>query len=242
MRQHVAVQRVERGIVDVGFKHALAEIIQNHHASHTPQATKSLLMQFRPGLRAGTEQQQPHCFAAVAQSQHKQPCPAVFPANGIAHQGARSVIDLAFFAGCSFDHRAGFRRSLATEIADEALDTLIAASEAAAIDQVLPNAFGVAALGEFQLDGFPVQLAGTTAGGCVGCVRRRGRQYRARVGGQFGTIGRFRRPRVGGHFVGRFCRRTPSPSTWRAQADSGRAQILSGGFSTDASGLLDLPQ
>ena len=70
MRQHVAVQRVECGIVDVGFEDALAQIIQDHHASHTTQASKSLLMQFRPNLRTGTEHQQPHRFAAVAQGQH----------------------------------------------------------------------------------------------------------------------------------------------------------------------------
>ena len=47
---------------------------------------------------------------------------------------------------------------------------------------------------------------------------------------------------VGGHFVGRFCRRTPSPSTRRAQTDARRAQIISGGFSADTGGLLNLPQ
>src|SRR3989442_829852 len=102
-------------------------------------------MQFRPDLRTGTEQQQPHRLAAVAQGQHKQPRPPVFPAIGIAHQGARSVIDLAFFAGCSFDHRAGFRRRLATEIADEALDTLIAAARrySAAVSRRMPVAFWI---------------------------------------------------------------------------------------------------
>src|SRR5207245_8925449 len=112
------------------------------------EASKSLLMQFRPDLRTGTEQQQPHRLAAVSQSQHKQPRPPVFPAIGIAHQGARSVIDLAFFAGRRFDHRAGFRRRLATEIADEAFDTLIAAGETTAIDQAPPNALGAAGLVE----------------------------------------------------------------------------------------------
>src|SRR5205814_9982416 len=130
---------------------------------------------------------------------------------------------------------------LAMPTADEAYVTVVVIVEADCVDQVLANALGVVAVGEFQLDGVPVQLAGTTAGGCVRWVRRMGRQYRARVGGQFGTIGRCCHPRVGGHFVGRFCRRTPSPSTWRAKADARRAQILSGGFSTDPSGLLDLP-
>ena len=73
-----------------------------------------------------------------------------------------------------------------------------------------------------------------------GCGRRLGRQYRARVGGHFGSTGRFCRLGVGGHFVGRFCRRTPSPSTRWTQTYACRSQIISGGFSMDTGGLLIL--
>jgi hypothetical protein len=145
VREHIAVQGVDRGIVDVGFEHTLAQVIQNHQASHTTQASKGFLVQLRPDLRTRAEHQQPHRLAAVAQSQHKQTRATVFPALGIARQGTRSVIDLTFFAGFSLDHRAGFRRLLPNQMADETLDTLIATGEAAAINQVLPDRLGVAA-------------------------------------------------------------------------------------------------
>lgn len=104
MRQHVAVEGIECGIVDVGLEHALAQIIQDHHPSHTAQPSKSLLMQLRPDLRTGTERQQAHRFATEAQRQHEQPRTAIFSGMGVAHQWARSVIDLGFFSGLGFDH------------------------------------------------------------------------------------------------------------------------------------------
>jgi hypothetical protein len=43
--QHVAVQRIERGIVYVRRKHALAETVEHHHASRATQPAKRLLVQ-----------------------------------------------------------------------------------------------------------------------------------------------------------------------------------------------------
>jgi len=149
---------------------------------------------------------------------------------------------LGFFARGRLDHRAGFRQRLAAQLPDESLDALIASSEAAAIHQVLPDPLGVAALGELQLDGFPVGLAGTAAGGCIRRDRWQRYQARAKVGGHFGGIGRFCCLRVGGHFVGRFCRRRPSPTTGRPQTDASRTQIISDRLSSDAGSLLDLSQ
>lgn len=40
MLQHIAIQRVHLGIVDVRRQHALAQIIQHHYASHTTQSAK----------------------------------------------------------------------------------------------------------------------------------------------------------------------------------------------------------
>jgi len=53
--------------------------------------------------------------------------------------------------------------------------------------------------------------------------------------------GRFSRAKVGDHFVGRFCR-SPPPTSGRTHRDPGRFPVLTGGFTTDAGGFLDLPQ
>ena len=115
VRQHVAVQGIERRIVDVGGEDALLQVVQHHHPRDAAQPAESFLMQFRPDLGAGTEHQQPHRFTAVAQGQHKQASPAILAAAGVAHDGPRSIIHLGLFARGSLDHRAGFRRRLATQ-------------------------------------------------------------------------------------------------------------------------------
>src|SRR5260221_13398491 len=55
--EHIAVQGVERGIVDVGREYTFAQIIEHDHASTSAQTAKSLLMQFSPDLRTGTRYQ-----------------------------------------------------------------------------------------------------------------------------------------------------------------------------------------
>jgi len=46
----------------------------------------------------------------------------------------------------------------------------------------------------------------------------------------------------GGHLIGRFCRRPPSPRTRRMHADTGRFQIGASRFSPHPGLLLDAPQ
>src|SRR5208282_726525 len=55
--EHVAVERIECGIVNVSDEHAFAQIVEHDDASATAQPTKSLLMQFGPDTGAGTERQ-----------------------------------------------------------------------------------------------------------------------------------------------------------------------------------------
>src|ERR1043165_4907050 len=109
-------------------------------------------MQFRPNPRTGTEHEQTHGFTAITQRQNKQTGAAIFSTVGITHHWARSVIHLGFFARSRLDHRTGLRLRLSAKLPDESLDALIITGEAAAIDQVLPDALGVATLREFQLD------------------------------------------------------------------------------------------
>ena len=97
--QHVRVHRVERGIVDIGLEHALAEVVEHHHARAATQPTEGLLMQLGPSLRAGLEHQEADRLAAVAESQHEQAHAAVLAAVRVAHHGAGAVIDLVSSPG-----------------------------------------------------------------------------------------------------------------------------------------------
>ena len=58
MREHVAIERIERGIVNVGDEHAFAQIVEDHDARRSAQPAKGALVQFRPDARAGTQRQQ----------------------------------------------------------------------------------------------------------------------------------------------------------------------------------------
>ena len=110
MREHVAIQGIERGIVDVGGEDAFAQIVEHHHARGAAEPAKGLLMQLSPGLRTGAEHQQANRLAAIAQSQHEQPCAPVLAAVRIAHHRPFAVIDLGLFAGRGLDDGASFWR------------------------------------------------------------------------------------------------------------------------------------
>ena len=101
--QHVAVQRIERGIVDVGREHAFAQIIEHDHASGPAEPAESFFMQFGPDLRTGTEHQQANRLAAVAQRQDEQPRAPILASVRSRAPSGRAVIDLRFFARRGFD-------------------------------------------------------------------------------------------------------------------------------------------
>ena len=219
--QHVGVHGVDRGIVDVGLEHALAQVVEHHHARAAAQPAEGLLMQLGPGLRAGVEDQEANRLAAVAEGQHEQAHAAILAAVRIADHGAGAVIDLGLFAGRGLDHGAGFLGGAAGQLAHEALDALVAAREAAGVDQVLPDRHGVAATGEPQFDG--VAMHGARAG-----RRRRRRRLlggsHAKVGGH--PDGRFCVDRVGADLVGESVAAVavaPSASGWASPEPAGVA-------------------
>ena len=226
--QHVGVDRVDRGIVDIGLEHALAQVVEHHDARAATQAAKGLFMQLGPGLRTGLEDQQTNRLAAVAKGQYEQAHAAVLAAAWIADHGAGAIIHLGLFARRGLDHGAGLFGWAAGQLAHEALDALVATLEAAGIDQVLPDRHGVAAAGEPQLDGVAMHRAGAGRRWCRGRWLRRGRKAEvgghpdgrlgvARVGAggcigiRMGFAGTRRRgqlrAKVGGHPFGRFCTR-----------------------------------
>jgi len=110
-------------------------------------------MQLGPGLHTGLEDQEADRLAAVAERQHEQTHPAVLAAVRVADHRAGAVIDLGLFAGRGLDHGTGFFGCAAEHLAHEAFDALIAASEAAGVDQVLPDRHGIATTRQTQFDG-----------------------------------------------------------------------------------------
>ena len=99
VRQNIAIQGIQAGIVDVGNQYAFPQIVQNYHSSRSAQPPQGFLMQLGPDARAGTEAQQPNRFAAVAQRQNEHPATPVLAALRVAHHRAAAVIDLRLFAG-----------------------------------------------------------------------------------------------------------------------------------------------
>ena len=168
MRQHVAVQRVQRGIVDVRSEDTLAEIIEHDHSRGAADATKGLLMQLGPGLRTGAEDQQSNRLPAATKRQHEEASAPVLAGVRIANHRTLAVIDLSLFTGRGFDDRTSFWLRGALQFPDEAPNALIAAGEAAEIHQVLPDAHGVAALGESDFDRVAVGCTGAGRGTAAG--------------------------------------------------------------------------
>ena len=162
--EHIAVERIERGIVDVGREHAFAQIVEHHHARTATEPAKGFLVELGPGLRTGTKDQQADRLAAVAQRHHEQPSAPVLAAFVVAHHRTGAVIDLGFFAGCGQDDPDGLRRVSAAQFAHEAVDRLIAAAIAVLINQVLPDGHGVAPAVKPKLDGLAIRLAGAGGG------------------------------------------------------------------------------
>ena len=147
-----AIHRVERGIVDIGLEYTLAKVVEHDHSRAATQPAEGLLMQLGPGLRAGLEHQEADRLAAVTESQHEQAHAAILAAVRVADHGAGTVINLGLLTDRSLDHRTGFLGRAAEQFAYEALDALIAAGEAASIDEILPDGHSVAAAGEPQFD------------------------------------------------------------------------------------------
>jgi hypothetical protein len=63
VREHIAVQRIERRVVDVRREDAFLEIVEDDHAHGPTEATKRTLVELGPDLRARLPHQQADRFA-----------------------------------------------------------------------------------------------------------------------------------------------------------------------------------
>ena len=71
MSEHVPIQRIEGGIVDIRNQHSFPQIVENDHSDRATDATKSFLMQLGPDARTRTPHQQAYGFATVAKGHHE---------------------------------------------------------------------------------------------------------------------------------------------------------------------------
>src|SRR5438093_9622777 len=110
VRQHVAVERIERGIVDVRREHALAEIVEDDDLHGAAKAAETLLVQLAPAVRARREGQQADALTAVAEREDEESRAAVLARARVAHHRAVAVIDLGFLAGRRADPRVRLGR------------------------------------------------------------------------------------------------------------------------------------
>ena len=134
MREHIAVERIERRVVDVRREDALAQVVEDNDLDRPAQLTEGALVQLGPDLRARPPHQQAHRFAGVAECEDEEPRPPVLPRVGVADHGALPVIHLAFFTsgGGNHDPRDGGRAG--AEPHDEAAHTGVAGREAVVVD------------------------------------------------------------------------------------------------------------
>jgi hypothetical protein len=193
----------------VRLQHPFAQIVQDEYARGSAQSGECGLVHLGPGVRAGSEHDQPDAFAAEAERQYKQAGAAVASGLRIADHGSFAIVDLAFLTGFGDDDGAGLLwRRRSAQLVDETLDALITADEAVIVHQVLPDPLGIAASGERLFDQLAVRFTGAR-----GCGWRR--QTDAKAGdhptGRFWTRVRDRLvgrvcagQRVGDHLVGRF--------------------------------------
>jgi hypothetical protein len=196
VREHIAVERIERRVVDVGGEDAFFEIVEDDDTHCATEPTKRALVELGPDLRARMPDQEPDRLARVAQRQDEESRAPVLARLRMAHHRAIAVIDLAFLAGRGGDHDARLARGGPPERQDEAPHTRIPSREAVVVDEVLPDRHRIAPASERLADQRSIRLARAR-------TRRTTRTCDwSEVGGHLRRGGRFWRPGVGGHLPG----------------------------------------
>ena len=235
--QYVAVERIERGVVDVRSEDALLEVVEHDDADTAAQPPERPLVQLGPDLRARPGDQQPDGLARVAQRQDEEPRPPVLAGDAVTDHRSVAVVDLCFLPRGGGDDHPGLYGGLLPEGGDEAPYTRIARREAMVIDQVLPDGHGVAPAANGLDDQLAIGLAGARPWRSAGAVLRRGGGLTRARGGR----GCCRR--VGGHLRGngRFCRTNGRPATAPHHQACG-LQVATGRLAPDPGGPFDPPQ
>ena len=201
VREHIAVERIERRVVDVRGEDAFFEIVEHDDADRAAQPTKRALVQLGPDLRARVPDQEPDRLARVAERQDEEPRAPVLAGLRMTHHRAVAVIDLAFLARRRGDHDARLgRRRAAQRQRRSAGRSAYRAAKPWSSTRSCQMAIALRPRAERLGDQLSIRLARARA-------RRTARtRDRSGVGGHLRPGGRFWPPGVGGHLPrnGRF--------------------------------------
>jgi hypothetical protein len=224
VREHVAIERIERRLVNVRREDALFQIVEDDDPGRATQPSKRALMQLRPRLRARGPRQQPNGFARIPERQDEEPGPPIRGAWRGPYHRPLAVVDLRFLTRCRGDDHARIGRRVGAEPPHEAPDARVAAGKAVVVHEVLPDRHRIAAAAERLDDQIAVRLARAGA--------RRATWWRPR-----------RRRRVGGHLRGNG--RFWFPFSWTAPSadgDTRRPEIGPGRLASNTGLLLNPPE
>src|SRR5438552_1437963 len=172
--EHVAIEGIERRLVDVGAQHALAEVVEDDDGRRPAEPRECPFVELCPDAAARLPREQADALAAVAEREEEEPRAPVLPRRGVADHGAVAVVDLAFLARRRLDDGVRLGGRGAAELAGEAPDARVAGGETVRVDQVLPDRHRVAPSGERGRDQFPVRLARAGGGTAPGARQGRG--------------------------------------------------------------------
>ncbi len=179
MGEHVAVERIQRRVVDVRGEDALLEIVEDDDAYGAAQPAERPLVQLGPDLGAGAVNQQPDGLARIAQGEDEESCPPVLAGVRVTNHRSLPVINLRLLGRIRGDDRPSFDGGLLPDGRDEAPHARIARREAVVVDQVLQDGRGVAPAAERVDDQLAVGLARARLVALDGAVAR-GRVRRRR--------------------------------------------------------------
>ena len=90
--QHLAIERIERRLVDIGRQHALFQVVEDDDPRRSAQSTKRAFMELRPGLCTRLPNQQMHGFARVGEGQDEETGAAMLAGLWMADHRPVSVV------------------------------------------------------------------------------------------------------------------------------------------------------
>src|SRR5439155_26021308 len=126
VREHVAIERIERRVIDVGGEDALLKIVEDDGLRDAAEATKRPLVELRPDPAARRPGEEADGLAAVAERQDEEARAPVLAALRMADHRAVAVVDLRLLARRGEDHRVRVRRRRRPQRPDETPDAGVA--------------------------------------------------------------------------------------------------------------------